>query len=77
LLERRLRDLGLGGVDLDWGRLSERDALGQLAHLLGLILSFGEGHANVEDVRSAFYLVLGDRHEAVVVVFEQKLLGPA
>ena len=77
LLERELDDVGLGRVDLDRGRLGEADALGDLAHLLVLVLALGERDAEVEHVGAALDLVLGDLQQAVVVVGEQQLLGLA
>ena len=77
LLQRGLDHLGLGRVDLDRRRLRQRDPLDDLAHLLGLVLALGQRHANVEDVRAACDLVLGDREDPVVVVGEQHLLGLA
>ena len=55
----------------------ERDALDDLAHLLVLVLALGQRDADVEHVRAALDLVLGDLHEAVVVVGQQQLLGLA
>ena len=72
-----LDDVGLGRVDLDRRRLGQRDALGDLAHLLVLVGALGQRDAEVEHVRAALDLVLGDLHEAVVVVGEQQLLGLA
>ena len=46
-------------------------------HLLGLVLALGERHADVEHVRAAGHLVLGDLEDAVVVVGQQQLLGLA
>ena len=77
LLERRLDHVGLGGVDLDRGGLAERHPLDDLAHLLVFVLALGEGDADVEHVGAARDLVLGDLHEAVVVVGQQQLLGLA
>ena len=48
-----------------------------IAHLLVLVLALGERDAEVEHVRAALDLVLGDLHERVVVVGEQQLLGLA
>ena len=77
LLERHADDVGLGRVDLDRRGLGERDALDDLAHLLVLVLALGERDADVEHVGAALDLVLGDLHEAVVVVGQQQLLGLA
>ena len=77
LLERELDDVRLGRVDLQRRGLRERDALGDLAHLLVLVGALGQRDAEVEHVRAALDLVLGDLHEAVVVVGEQQLLGLA
>ena len=77
LVERGLDHLGLGRVDLDRRGLGERDALGDEAHLLVLVLALGQRDAEVEHVRAALDLVLGDRDEAVVVVGQQHLLGLA
>ena len=74
LLQRRLDHVGLGRVDLDRRRLAQRHALDHLPHLLVLVLALGERHAQVEHVRAAGHLVLGDLHEAVVVVGQQQLL---
>ena len=52
-------------------------ALDDLAHLLVLVLALGERDADVEHVGAALDLVLGDLHEAVVVVGQQQLLGLA
>ena len=73
-LERGLDHVRLGRVDLDRRGLRERHALHDLAHLLCLVLALGERHADVEHVRSAGHLVLGDLEDAVVVVREQQLL---
>ena len=77
LLERELDHLGLGRVDLDRRRLGQRDLLGDEPHLLVLVLALGQRDAQVEHVRAALDLVLGDLHDAVVVVGEQQLLGLA
>ena len=77
LLERGLDHVGLGRVDLDRRRLGQGDPLDHLAHLLVLVLALGQRHAHVEHVGAAGDLVLGDRHQAVVVVGEQQLLGLA
>ena len=77
LVERGLDHLGLGRVDLDRGGLGQRDALGDEAHLLVLVLALGQRDAEVEHVGAALDLVLGDRDEAVVVVGQQHLLGLA
>ena len=77
LLERELDHVGLGRVDLDRRGLGQRDALDDLAHLLVLVLALGQRDAEVEHVGAALDLVLGDLHEAVVVVGEQQLLGLA
>ena len=77
LVERGLDHLGLGRVDLDRRGLGERDLLGDEAHLLVLVLALGQRDAEVEHVRAALDLVLGDLHEAVVVVGQQQLLGLA
>ena len=77
LLEGHADDVGLGRVDLDGGGLGEGDALDDLAHLLVLVLALGERDADVEHVGAALDLVLGDLHEAVVVVGQQQLLGLA
>ena len=74
LLERVLDHLGLGRVDLDRRGLGERDLLGHEPHLLVLVLALGQRDAQVEHVRAALDLVLGDLDEAVVVVGEQQLL---
>ena len=74
LIERGLDDLGLGGVDLDRRGLGERDLLGHEAHLLVLVLALRERDAEVEHVRAALDLVLGDLDDAVVVVGEEQLL---
>ena len=74
LLERRLHHVGLGRVDLDRRRQRERDLLDELAHLLGLVLALGQRDAEVEHVRAALDLALGDLQQAVVVVGEQQLL---
>ena len=75
--QRRLDHVGLGGIDLDGGRLAQRDPLDHLAHLVGLVLALGQRHADVEHVGAAGDLVLGDDQQAVVVVGEQQLLGLA
>ena len=77
LLERGLDDLGLGRVDLDRRGLRERDALGDAAHLLVLVVALDQRDAEVEHVRAAVDLVLGDLVQAVVVVGQQHLLGLA
>ena len=77
LLERAFDHLRLGRVDLDRRRLGQRDLLGQQAHLLVLVRALGQRHAQVEHVRAAGHLVLGDLHEPVVVVGQQQLLGLA
>ena len=77
LVERGLDHLGLGRVDLDRRRLRERDLLGHEPHLLVLVLALGQRDAEVEHVRAALDLVLGDLHEPVVVVGQQHLLGLA
>ena len=77
LLERELDDVRLGRVDLQRRRLRQRDALGDLPHLLVLVGALGQRDAEVEHVRAALDLVLGDLHEAVVVVGQQQLLGLA
>ena len=77
LVERLGDHVGLGGVDLDRRRLGQRDALGDLAHLLVLVGALGQRDAEVEHVRAALDLVLGDLDEPVVVVGEQQLLGLA
>ena len=77
LLQRGLDDLRLGRVDLDRRGLRERHALRDAAHLLGLVVALDERDAEVEHVRAALDLVLGDLGEAVVVVGEQQLLGLA
>ena len=74
LLERGLDHVGLGGVDLDRGGLAQRDPLDHLAHLLVLVLALGQRDADVEHVRAAGHLVLGDLREPVVVVGQQQLL---
>ena len=74
LLERELDHVRLGRVDLQRGGLRERDALGDLPHLLVLVGALGQRDAEVEHVRAALDLVLGDLHEAVVVVGEQQFL---
>ena len=68
-----------GSVESIWigaGWVSET-FLAVIAHLLVLVLALGERDAEVEHVRAALDLVLGDLHEAVVVVGEQQLLGLA
>ena len=77
LLERELDHVRLGRVDLQRRRLRQRDALGDLPHLLVLVGALGQRDAEVEHVRAALDLVLGDLHEAVVVVGQQQLLGLA
>ena len=77
LLEGGLDDVGFGRVDLDGRGLRQGDALDDLAHLVGLVLALGERDADVEHMRAALDLVLGDLHEAVVVVGEQQFLGLA
>ena len=77
LVERGRDHLGLGRVDLDRRGLGERDLLGDEAHLLVLVLALGQRDAEVEHVRAALDLVLGDLQQAVVVVGEQQLLGLA
>ena len=62
LLQREPDDVGLGRVDLDRRGLGQRDALDRLAHLLVLVLALGERDADVEHVRAALDLVLGDLH---------------
>ena len=74
LLERELDHLGLGRVDLDRGRLGQRDLLGDEPHLLVLVGALGQRDAEVEHVCAALDLVLGDLDEPVVVVGEQQLL---
>ena len=74
LVERLLDHLRLGRVDLDRRGLGERDLLGHEPHLLVLVLALGQRDAEVEHVRAALDLVLGDLDEAVVVVGEQQLL---
>ena len=69
-----LDHVGLGRVDLDRRGLGERHALDHLAHLLVLVLALGQRHADVEHVRAARHLVLGDGDQAVVVVGQQQLL---
>ena len=73
----RLDHLGLGRVDLDRRGLRERDLLGHEPHLLVLVVALGQRDAEVEHVRAALDLVLGDLQQAVVVVGEQQLLGLA
>ena len=77
LVERGLDHLGLGRVDLDRRGLRERDLLGHEPHLLVLVLALGQRDAQVEHVRAALDLVLGDLQQAVVVVGQQQLLGLA
>ncbi len=77
LLQRGLDHVGLGRVDLDRRRLGQRDALDDPAHLLGLVLALGQRDADVEHVGAAGDLILGDRHQPVVVVGQQHLLGLA
>ena len=77
LVERGLDHVGLGRVDLDRRRLRQRDLLGDEAHLLVLVLALGQRDAEVEHVRAALDLVLGDLQQAVVVVGQQQLLGLA
>jgi hypothetical protein len=77
LLERAFDHLRLSRVDLDRRRLGEGDLLGDQAHLFVLVGALGQRHAQVEHVRAAGHLILGDLHEAVVVVSEQQLLGLA
>ena len=74
LLQCGLDHVGFGRVDLDRRRLGQGDALGHLAHLLVLVLALGQRDADVEHVRAAGDLVLGDRDEAVIVVGQQQLL---
>ena len=76
-LERGLDHVRLGRVDLERRRLRERHALRDLGHLHVLVLALGERDAEVEHVRAAGHLVLGDLEDAVVVVGEQQLLGLA
>ena len=71
LLQRGLDHVGLGRIDLDRRGLGERDPLRQEPHLLAFVLALGQCHAQVEHVRAAGHLVLGDRHEPVVVVAQQ------
>ena len=68
-----------GSVESTWigAGWVERDRLGHAPHLLVLVLALGQRDAQVEHVRAALDLVLGDLHEAVVVVGEQQLLGLA
>ena len=68
-----------GSVESTWigAGCDERHALGDAAHLLGLVVALDERDAEVEHVRAAVDLVLGDLVEAVVVVGEQHLLGLA
>ena len=73
----RCDHLGLGRVDLDRRGLGQRDLLGHQAHLFVLVRALGQRHAQVEHVRAARHLVLGDLHEPVVVVGQQQLLGLA
>ena len=75
----RLRFITSGSVESIWigAGSDERDALGQLAHLLVLVLALGERDAEVEHVRAALHLVGGDLEQAVVVVRQQQLLGLA
>ena len=77
LLQRAFDHLRLGRVDLDRRGLGQRDLLGHQAHLFVLVGALGQRHAQVEHVRAAGHLVLGDLHEAVVVVGQQQLLGLA
>ncbi len=77
LLERELDHVGLGRVDLDGGGLGQRDALGDLAHLLVLVGALGQRDAQVQDVGAALDLILRDADETVVVVVQQHLLGGA
>ena len=77
LLERAFDHLGLGRVDLDRRGLGQRDLLRDQPHLFVLVLALGQRDAQVEHVRAAGDLVLGDLHEPVVVVREQQLLGLA
>ena len=77
LVQRGLDHLGLGRVDLDRRGLRERDLLGHEPHLLVLVLALGQRDAEVEHVRAALDLVLGDLQQAVVVVGQQQLLGLA
>ena len=77
LLERRRDHLGLGRVDLDRRGLGEGDLLRDQPHLLVLVGALGQRDAQVEHVRAALHLVLGDLHEPVVVVGQQQLLGLA
>ena len=76
-LERGLDHLGLGRVDLKRRGLGQRDALDHRAHLRILVLALGQRDAEIEHVRATADLILGDRDQAVVVVGEQQLLGPA
>ncbi len=77
LLERSFNDLRLGRVDLNRRRLCQRDLLRDQPHLFVLVGALRQRHAQVEHVRAAVDLVLGDLHEPVVVVCEQQLLGLA
>ena len=77
LVERGRDHLGLGRVDLDRRGLGQRDLLRHQPHLFVLVGALGQRDAQVEHVRAARDLVLGDLHEPVVVVGEQQLLGLA
>jgi hypothetical protein len=77
LVQRGRDHVGLGRVDLDRRGLRQRDLLGDEPHLLVLVRALGERDAEVEHVRAALDLVLGDLQQAVVVVGEQQLLGLA
>ena len=77
LVERGRDHLGLGRVDLDRRGLGQRDLLRDQPHLFVLVLALGQRDAQVEHVRAALHLVLGDLHEPVVVVGQQQLLGLA
>ena len=68
-----------GSVESIWiGAGSESETFfTSVAHLLGLVLALGQRDAEVEDVRAALDLALGDLQQAVVVVGEQQLLRAA
>ena len=56
------RSITSGSVESIWigAGWVERDALDHLAHLLVLVLALGQRDADVEHVRAAVDLVLGD-----------------
>ncbi len=77
LLQGPFDHLWLCRVDLDRRGLGERDLLGHQAHLFVLVGALGQRHAQVEHVRAAGHLVLGDLHQPVVVLGQQQFLGLA